>query len=565
MKWNKAVVRSTILLVAGLALLAPLGAMGQNFSPQPLPGGVYFAAQYNYGGAGNGTANITPNAFKVTSAPIPAGAGTVTISYGSMFVNGRKLMPFSVSAPILIGGNANQETVTPTAVSCSTPDITGTCNITATFAQAHGAGDPVASGTAGLQEAINDAFVSGGGVVRVDQSWTQAGGTEAFINAALVYASVAIEDYRAGQPQYYNPGQTASTFLAVPATLTAVTALPSATPVGAYGTGTYHLCIAYVDVMGNEGACSLDFSEAGLATGSFIFTAPAASTGAVGYTIYISLTGGTYALSYQVPLTSSVCTLTKIETITPACAVANTTYGQSGATATVTAITVNTSPLALQLGTASTTADYVGNSNGRTTYGYVAGSHVGIPGLTASSLTFTAGPATVATTVPQVIGTLTIPPSFLNRVGRTIRVCGKEKMTGASATIEQVQFWWDGAGSNAAGVPVNIGNLQAAAGPNTAAVYNGNFCFTFHTTVAGAGVTAGSILGDNSSFIYYLASAPVGSIFTGGDTFTAATGSLNLAGLYSAGFTTRLHIVQLHTTGTDVSPQLLNVTVEALD
>lgn len=557
MKWNKAVVLTTILLVAGLAL-------GQNFSPQPLSGAIYTASQYNYGGAGNGSGAINSAPFRITSAPIPAGAGTITIGYGSTFVYGRKLMPFAVNAPITILGAAS-ETVTPSAVSCSTPDVTNTCSITATFVNAHGAGELVASGTFGAQEAINDAFNSGGGTVLLDQVWAQAGGTLTTIASLTPYANVVLEDRSQGPLQYYNPGQTASTFLAVPATLTAVTALPSATPVGAYGTGTYHLCISYVDIMGNEGACSLDFSEAGLATGSFIFSAPAASTGAVGYTIYISLTGGTYALAYQVPLTSSVCTLTKIETITPACAVANTTYGQSGATATVTAITVNTSPLALQLGAASTTADYVGNSNARTTYGYVAGGHIGIPGLVQSSLTFTAGPATVATTVPQVIGTIAIPPSFMNRVSKTIRVCGKETMTGASATIEQIQFWWDGAGSNAAGVPVKIANLQAAAGPNTAAAYNGNFCYTFHTTVAGTGVTAGSILGDNSSFIYYLASAPVGSIFTGGDTFTAATGSLNLAGLYSAGFSTRLHIVQLHTTGTDVSPQLLNVTVEAVD
>lgn len=538
-----------VILMAGMTLA----------QQQPLAGGVYVASQYYYGGSGNAASALKVAPGGGTSS---TGAGTLILSTGAVVLsNGRRIVPLNVNAPITIA-DATPETVTPTAVSCSTPDFPNTCSVTATFSFVHGAGAPITSGTFGLQEAINDAFQSnGGGIARVDSSWSFFGGTDAILKAAIVYPSVAIEDIR-NSIQYWNPGQTTATFLAVPTTLTAVTALPSATPVGAYGTGTYHLCIAYVDIMGNEGACSLDFSEAGLATGSFIFSPPAASIGAVGYTIYISLTGGTYALSYQVPLTSTICRLTTVETITPACAVTNATYGQTGATATVTAITVNTSPLALQLGAASTTTDYVGNSNARTTYGYIAGTHLGVPQMVMSSLAFTAGPATVATTVPQVIGTLAVPSGFLNQVSKTIRVCGKETMTGASATIEQIQIWLDSAGSNAAGVPVKIADLSAAAGPNTAAAYNGNFCWTGHTTVSGAGVTAGSIAGDMSLFNYYLASAPT-ALFVGGDKLTTATASLNLNG--GSGFTTRLHIVQLHTTGTDVSPQLLNATIEVVN
>lgn len=559
---------STLIAVLAMGLCGvgqlsgPMSAQAPLVNAGSFGQGDYYAAAYNY--------NTT-----VFSGGSTAG-GTYAVQVFKPFVTlpgNRQVAIFSVTAPITIGSGSSKETVTPTSVSsgCGNFNVgtgagqsSAACSITAVFANAHGQGDQIVSGSAGLQEAINDAFSHGGGEVIVDPVWINGGGTSALINAALPYAGVSIVDYSKQSPTWWNITPSTASFLAVPTTLTAVTALPSATPAGSYGTGTYHLCVAYVDVMGNEGACSLDFSEAGLASGSFIFTAPAASTGAVGYTIYISLTSGTYALAYQVPITSAVCKMTAIETVTPACAVANTTYGQSAANATVTAITTNTAPLALQLGAASTTADYVGNSNGRTGYAYVPGSHAGLYGIVQSSLAFTAGPATVATTVPQVIGTIAIPPSFMNLVGTTIRLCGKLQMTNASATVEQIQLWWDGAGSNAAGVPVEIANIQVG-GTGTAVAYNGNFCWTGHTTVAGAGATAGSIQGDNSFYDLAIASAPVGSFTPGQDTFTAATGSLNLAGLYSAGFTTRLHIVQLHSTGTDVSPKLVNCTLEVLN
>ena len=81
----------------------------------------------------------------------------------------------------------------------SNPSVAyGAMNFTATFANAHGEGDPVASATVGLQEAINFMQNLGGGKVIVDAQWVAAGGTQAMINAA-VFASpkiVDILDYR---------------------------------------------------------------------------------------------------------------------------------------------------------------------------------------------------------------------------------------------------------------------------------------------------------------------------------------------------------------------------------
>ena len=54
-------------------------------------------------------------------------------------------MPFNINAPILVGGPTNQETVTPSAVSCSTPAILDSCIVTATFTKLHGIGEPIRS------------------------------------------------------------------------------------------------------------------------------------------------------------------------------------------------------------------------------------------------------------------------------------------------------------------------------------------------------------------------------------------------------------------------------------
>jgi hypothetical protein len=549
-------------LAIAISLLM-VSAFAQNSSTQQMAGvgswgeGDYYAPSYNY-------------QTSVFSGGSTAG-GTYTITLFKPFVTlpgGRNVAIFNSNTampPITIGQGAAKETVTPSSSSgCNSFNQgvgSATCTVTATFTNAHGQGDVIISGTVGLQEAINDAQSHGGGNVVVDSIWAANGGTTALLAAAIPYQNVTVQDKR-GVQQWWSVGQGAATALATPATLTAVTALPSATPVGAYGTGTYHLCISYVDIMGNEGTCSADFSEAGLATGSFIFTPPAASTGAVGYTIYISLTSGTYALSYKVPLTSSVCTLTAVETTTAACAVTNATYGQTGATATVTAITVNTAMLAPNATTISSTTDYVPNPNARTTYIYVASNRVALPGVVSASLPFPVGVA-AATTVPDVIGTLTLPAGFMNQVGKTIEICGyaTEASAGSTATISDIQLWWDAAGSNAAGVPVLISTVPMTNTLVTAKTDQFAFCRTLKTTVSGAGVTAGSIqqMGgwyQNQYTSSSVATVPLSVLAQG----PAAVGSLNLAG------EARIEVVWLHTTGTDGAGVLLqDLTVKVLN
>jgi hypothetical protein len=375
----------------------------------------------------------------VVTAPTGTGAGSITVTPGipsnqdgSQVTNAFVSPGGGIYTPITVGlGTANQETVTPTAVSGCNAGSTSpaTCTLTATFANTHGPGDIVVSGDAGIQEAMNS--IPNGGVVVVDNT---AAATDAFITATVVNPKIAIEDTRQTAEQWWTPvgGTTA---IAAPAVLTSTTVTNSTTPAGSYtNANAYVLCVAYVDIMGQEGACSPTYSQTPTAaTGnSFTITAPVASTGAVGYTVYISLTNGTYQLAYKVPLVTQptatgaypvangVCTLTTVETITPACSVANTVYGTTAASATVTALTLNTSPIDPQVTIVSTTSVYTPNAGGRTTYTYAPGSRAGIVGWSAESLPFTISAADTTTT-PSVIGTINMRPGFMNYIGKTIR------------------------------------------------------------------------------------------------------------------------------------------------
>jgi hypothetical protein len=534
-------------------------------------GGRFIAVNYNYSG----------NQTYVLNGNSATGSATITIQAAKIVLpDGRVIFPFNLTSPIIVGAGSTQELVTPTAVSncqnLSTPGY-GTCSITATFAATHGQGESVISGTGGLAEAIYDAYLAGGGAVSVDAAWASGvftgctacfGSANAAIAGIVVYPSVEVEDTRFGNLQFWTPVSNA-TFIAVPATLTATTVgfgLNGANTTGGTYTGasTYHYCVSYVDVMGNEGPCSLDFSAATAGTGStnqIGFAAPAASTGAVGWVPYISLAGGTYALSYRVPLTASVCTLTKLETTIAACAVANSTYGQSGSTAQVSALTVNTARIAAQLGAASTTSDIVSNSGAHTVYIYAPGTNS--PGALpiSSYAPFTITTA-AATTVPAILGTVQLPAGFMNFVGKTIRICGKatQAAAGSTATITTIQMIWDADGSNTTGAGVIIGSgevLTSTLVTGNADAYN--FCETLRTTVSGASATAGSIQ-STSGWLVVEGAQTSTSNRAGANISVGTTGSLNLAG------EARIDVQYVHTTGTDAAGVILqNLTVEVLN
>lgn len=174
-----------------LALILPMAAVAQAppFPESPLS---YTAGRFV-------AANYSKWSLQINSFPAGTGSQTFTLVNPTVrLLDGRGIMPFNTNAPILVGS----ENVTPTAVvgcTFNNPAV-GACQITATFSQQHSTSDSVRSATAGLQEALNDASLTGGGAVVIDATWTNAGGTTAIKNAATLPTNTGIEDARTGAP-----------------------------------------------------------------------------------------------------------------------------------------------------------------------------------------------------------------------------------------------------------------------------------------------------------------------------------------------------------------------------
>lgn len=161
--------------------------------------GEYRAVSYAYGV----TSDVPPLLVDSPSGATSGGTQTLTVAFGQVpLQNGSYISPLATNAPVVVGTGANTDTVTPSAVSTSTPQVYQSSSLTATtFSHSHGTGDRISSGTVGLQEAINAASAAGGGNVIVDAAWVKYGGTDAMIEAATVPAGVSIVDNRTGGEQ----------------------------------------------------------------------------------------------------------------------------------------------------------------------------------------------------------------------------------------------------------------------------------------------------------------------------------------------------------------------------
>jgi hypothetical protein len=182
--------------------------------------GEFRAVNYAYGVAPN------TSALKLDmAAPSATGTATLTVAYGTVTLSdGTSLTPLATTAPITVGIGATQETITPTAVSCSTPAVYDTCTFTGSFTYQHGTGEPVTSGTYGLQEAINAAANWGpagatglGGTVLIDGAWYKLGGAKSNITARTsATPNVWIRDTSGLGPVWYGKsGVTTAAYSAV--------------------------------------------------------------------------------------------------------------------------------------------------------------------------------------------------------------------------------------------------------------------------------------------------------------------------------------------------------------
>jgi len=518
--------------------------------------------------------------WNATIASGNSATGSQTISVNQAVVSlpdGRVISPFSVTSPIIVDLGSNQETVTPTAVSnCYAGAPNGSCQITASFSNVHGQGAMIMSSTAGLAEAQYDAVQQGGGEVVVDSAWTQMGGTDAMLSAAIPYQGVVFEDVRKAGEVYWSLQPSTTSLLAAPTTLTAQAACDSthtfcsdASVAGsASWGGTVYGCITLVDINGNESPCSATANFTSVASKAIDIGAPTAVTNnVVGWKPYLSVSGGSYALAYSLPLltqptvllavpvSAGVCTLTTLETITPACAIGNATYGQAASAtgaaglfskggAQFTGYPVVTNTLAPEIGSASALA-HNPSEEAHATYAYVPGGRLGAVGIQSSHFLF---PITAAaqTTIGEVEGSIPLPANFMNYIGRTIEVCGLIVKTSTVAdTVDEIQIWWDAEGSNVtAGTPVQLSSIKITEATALAAAANFHFCQQLTTSVASTSATGGSIipgLGWASVSQVSAGANPSG----GSSSLVAAVGSLNLA------LPAHLTIELKHTTGTD--------------
>ena len=164
---------------------SPLAA--QTDFVKPLIAGQAIASQFNW-----------QIGATVQSAAGASGTITFDLSY-IVLPDSTQYTPWQPGLPVTILDGASTETVTLASVSCSA--LSGQpCTATANFKYAHNAHLQVASGTAGLQEAVNLLVSKGGGTVIADPAWT---GASSQILAAQGAAGVLIEDTRAGARSWY--------------------------------------------------------------------------------------------------------------------------------------------------------------------------------------------------------------------------------------------------------------------------------------------------------------------------------------------------------------------------
>ena len=518
------------------ALLTPISSQAQNRTR--------FAGRYNALDYAYGAFSGAPNALQVATGTTATGAGTLTIVSPVVTLgDGTTIFPLSTAAKILVGTGSTQDSVTPTSLSnCNYAAAYATCQVTATFTYVHGTGENIASATMGVSEAINAALSMGGGAVAVDAKWTGSGGTTAMVSGAPSYSDVWIEDLRGvGSNLYWTMQPSTLTSLAVPTTLAAGTVVFAAAPVGTWANSAYYFCVTYVDALGGEGPCSATYNQTPTLNYSVTITTPAASTGAVGWRFYA---GASYNAAYLMPIDSTHCTLTTLESIMPACAIGS-NGGWIAPPLTTTTLRPN--------GQTPTVNLNLPMPQGHTTFSYMPTSAAPLPFQTH----YGPFPAFGALTSGQVavVGSVNLPAGYLNVIGRTIKISGKIALTTLNtATLPYITIGLGWVGGLTAGAPVAVCSLVPAAAGATATA-NQTFTCTITTNAAGATAVATAVTNG-----YELLVAAAGGALTGAtvDTGTAAIGSL---GFFAQN---TLYVTYTSTTNVTAGEQLLDLHVETL-
>jgi hypothetical protein len=472
--------RRNFSFLAVLAVFLALPAWGQNRTSFA---GITNAIDFDFGYG-------TVPAMTITAAPGATGAGTITVLNAYIALSdGTVVCPLNVNAPLLVGNGTNQETVTPTAVSCGTPNGNN-ATITATFANLHGS-DSVASGTFGAQEAVNYRNARGGGYVSVSDGFVAAGGSLSTLTGLTPYSSVNIMNnagtaITASPYLSMQPTSGVNGVLATPATLTSSTVVFTATPVGTWANSAYYFCVTYVDAMGGESPCSATYTQTPTLDYTLNITAPAASTGAVGWRAYAGT--GSIATAYLLPTTATNCTLSTATWLSNTCAM--------GSNGQWTAVRLTTTVLKPNVLGVTNTNNPVPQSH--TSFGYQPSNSPGYPfqthygpfGWSLSGSTYSAATVSSCTASDNCpLATVELPAAFLNYIGRTIRVTAKiQGADTATGTIGFALYANWGTGNNASsnpGLGVAICNPVSASALGTQ-TYSIALSCTIQTNAVGA-------------------------------------------------------------------------------
>jgi hypothetical protein len=518
------------LLVALLALAvltAPVHAQRVQYNGTARYSNTWDAANFGKWQLRVASGSTSTGAYSIT---FPAG-GYVTTTQGQSFT------PFNTTTRITVGTGATQETVTPSAVSNCGVSSVATCTVTATFTYAHGAGTPVISGSGGFDEAANVATVNGGGPIFVSNNTSI---TDALMNASkAVFNNVTVLSMVHGTMQPWSPTPTGLA-LAVPSGVPVTgqaacdathQACSDANVVGSASWGsTVYVAVTYMDCFGNEGPASATTNWTSVASKAIDIATPVTgNTGACGWVPYLSLSGGTYALAYQIPPTSSVCTLSKLTPI-PSCSLTS-TYGADAlftGGAQITTYPVSTAmTYPILATTAATITAQHPMTNSSLTYAYAPGNRMGQCGLTSANMVQTSAAGGIngssATTVPNPMVSWSLPANCLNYIGAEFRVTGKWTYTDGGDTSTHLVVSWDANGTNTASVPTKLCDvLDTATG--TGAAYNGTWTCTVKVLTVGATGTALV----NGYSTQNLAAGATTLVRNGADIAVAASGSINL-------------------------------------
>lgn len=178
------------LLAFGVPAFAQLGTS--------LFAGAVNASNYAYGLNGFSAPLTVDLPTNGTTGGVSA---TFTLAYGySTTPDGVQFNPLSTSAPITIIDANGADTATPTAVSCTTPQVLDSCTVTVTFANSHAKGARIVSGSYGLEEAALYASTHGGGLVAIGPQWfanyaSHSAGITALTGFKSMSASVTVLDW----------------------------------------------------------------------------------------------------------------------------------------------------------------------------------------------------------------------------------------------------------------------------------------------------------------------------------------------------------------------------------